>query len=128
MAKIIFVGNQTPKHGEELQAIVRLSEAKAIFQKLGNTGSSGVCLSNLGSLYMQMEEYQRAAEAFEAAAGIIRNEPALQDSRPDPESDLENTARASRTKQMASFVLAWRLFQRGRAQFAILKDQVSSGG
>ena len=60
VAKAMSIAHGTVKEGEEPQALLNYSEAYHIFRKHKNMRHMGVCLSNIGSLRLQMKEYNWA--------------------------------------------------------------------
>ena len=51
-----------------------INEAYRIFSEFRNKRQMGICLSNIGSLKIQMEQYQDAVDAYDKASQIIKEE------------------------------------------------------
>ena len=64
------LGNQKFENGEEALAILAQVEAYHIFHEYKNDRQMGICMSSIGSLCMQMNDFEKAAVAFSKALDL----------------------------------------------------------
>ncbi len=60
VAKTIQIATISLEEGEEAQALLNYHEAFNIFSDFKNLREQGVCLNNIGSIFMRRHEYMKA--------------------------------------------------------------------
>jgi len=70
VAKTIKIATASIKEGDEAQALLNYHEAFTIFSDFKNVREQGVCLNNIGTIFMKRHEYLKAYNYFERATQL----------------------------------------------------------
>lgn len=70
VAKTIKIATTSIKEGDEAQALLNYHEAFNIFSDFKNVREQGVCLNNIGTIFMKRHEYLKAYSYFERATQL----------------------------------------------------------
>lgn len=101
------------EEGEDAQALLNYHEAFNIFSDFKNSREQGVCLNNIGSIFMRRHEYQKAYSYFTRAMQL--------QTKLAQENDCLGTQNIT-----DNILLACRLYQEGFSLFMQLKKFIKS--
>ena len=68
VAKSLQIATQAETQGNSAQALLNYHEAYSTYQEYDNVKEQGVCLNNIGSIFMKRKEYDKAESYFKKAA------------------------------------------------------------
>jgi tetratricopeptide (TPR) repeat protein len=101
------------EEGEDAQALLNYHEAFNIFSDFKNSREQGVCLNNIGSIFMRRHEYQKAYSYFTRSTQL--------QIKLAQENDCLGTQNIT-----DNILLACRLYQEGFSLFMQLKKFIKS--
>ena len=115
-AKILSLAATDGRHQNE-KALLGYTEAFQIFEDYQDSSEQGVCLTNIGTIMMQKEDYAMAYVCFSESEEFMSAvmEQAARDRQGDGGVDDE--------LPINKFILACRQFQKGLANMELLRQQ-----
>ena len=109
--KTLNITNNTYKKGDEYRALLDYAEALIIFKELEKDREQGICLSNMGALRFQIEEFHLAQIRFaESALCLLKHLFSLKKEIKALKKKGENTDLKEAEEKDLKFLLACRLF------------------
>ena len=105
---------------EKEKALLNYAEAYYIFVEFNDDKHRGICLANIGAIMMQKKDYDMAYVSFNLSCKIISESINF-----ESEDSRVQTERGS-DMSVNKFILACRQFQKGLANFAILKENYTN--